>query len=118
MKIELSERAVTDQPQVKEAKPCLRLVGRFDAFETPAFRAAVDELHAGGATTICVDMAAISFVDSSALAELVRSHKRCRELGGDLVIVAPSDPVIIIFELTRLDSAFRIERSDAAIEVA
>lgn len=118
MKIDLSETACSDQPMGARAEPCLGLTGRFDAFETPEFRSTIDELFEGGATTIRVDMSAISFVDSSALAELVRVHKHCRELGGDLIIVSPSDPVTVIFELTRLDSAFRIERKNPVAEVA
>lgn len=118
MKIALSEISVTQHGAGDDAAPCLELAGRFDAFETPRFRSAVESLIAADASTIWVDMSSIAFVDSSALAELVRSHKRCRELGGELVIVSPSDPVTVIFELTRLDAAFRIESDRSTAEVA
>ncbi len=92
------------------------LVGRFDAFETAQFAAAINELLAKGVTTIEVDLSEIHFVDSSALAELVRVHKRCEQAGGELILWEPSDPVTVILELTRLDAAFRIERPDAFVE--
>lgn len=118
MKIVFRDRALTDRPAAVCAEPCLNLTGRFDAFETANFRSAIEQLIENGASTIWIDLSAISFVDSSALAELVRAHKRCRDLNGELVIVSPSDPVTVIFELTRLDAAFRIERNGQAIEVA
>lgn len=96
----VTERPDTDHPEMV-------LSGRFDAFETDTFRETADGLLAG-AKNIDVDMSDVIFVDSSGLAELVRTMKRCREAGGELFIVSPSDPVRVILELTRLDSAFAI----------
>jgi anti-sigma B factor antagonist len=78
--------------------------GRFDAHECPAFREAVTPLIAGGGR-IELDLSAVSFLDSTALAELVRARKRSRSQGGDTVVVALSDPVRIILELTGLAEA-------------
>lgn len=91
-----------------DSTAALALDGRFDAFETEGFRAAFDELLAAGHTTVSVDMAGVQFIDSSALAELVRAMKHCREQGGELIIAEPSDPVRVILELTKLDAAFEI----------
>lgn len=96
--------------KTEEAHPCLKIEGRFDAFETDAFKKRLEELL-GEASSVTLDMADVVFVDSSALAELVRAMKHCRERGGDLHIVNPSDPVRVIFELTRLDTAFSISSS-------
>lgn len=117
MKIDVLKRFVTD-PHSGTDGPYLTLAGRFDAFETELFRSTIEGLFEHGASTVFVDLASISFADSSALAELVRVHKRCRDLGGELVIVSPSDPVTVILELTRLDAAFRIESADTVAEVA
>lgn len=86
----------------------IELAGRFDAFEVDEFRAALEALHARNVHTIAIDLSAVAFIDSTGLAELVRGMKRCRINGGDLTLVAPSDPVQVILELTRLDSAFEI----------
>lgn len=88
--------------------PQLALTGRFDAFETEAFRSTLDSLVEAGATSVSVDLAQVHFIDSSGLAELVRAMKHCREVEGDLILVNPSDPVVVILELTRLDAAFEI----------
>ena len=88
--------------------PCMTLVGRFDAFETEAFRTTLDSLHADRKPTVAVDLQKVQFIDSSALAELVRAMKHCREHDGELLLCKLSDPVRVIFELTRLDAAFEI----------
>lgn len=90
------------------AHPHLVLNGRFDAFETEAFRAMIDELLASDATSISLDMADVQFIDSSGLAELVRAMKHCREASGDLFLLRPSDPIVVILELTRLDAAIEV----------
>lgn len=86
----------------------IHLHGRFDAFEVEQFRAAIEELQAAGHHCIAVDLQHVDFIDSTGLAELVRGMKRCRTNGGDLTLQAPSDPVRVILELTRLDTAFDI----------
>lgn len=86
----------------------LVLDGRFDAHESDMFRASVEEALEHDQTNIRVNLANVEFVDSTALAELVRGMKRCREQRGDLVLVSPSDPVRVILELTKLNAAFDI----------
>jgi len=88
--------------------PRLELSGRFDAFETEAFRATVDGLLNGSRSNLTTVLRDVIFVDSSGLAELVRLMKHCRESNGELFLEAPSDPVRVILELTRLDAAFAI----------
>lgn len=87
----------------------VRLQGRFDAHEAPAFRQTIDGTIGSGRADIRVNLSRVDFVDSAALAELVRGMKHCREQGGDLVIAQPSDPVRVILELTKLDAAFVID---------
>ena len=81
-------------------------IGRFDAHEVDTARAAFADINAGGVFDIDVLLSGVPFIDSAGLAELVRAMKHCREGGGDLRIVAPSDPVRIILELTGLVKAF------------
>jgi anti-sigma B factor antagonist len=86
---------------------CLALEGRFDAHEVTGFRTQLDAI-VPPAASIDVDLADVNFIDSSALAELVRGLKHCRQLGGDLRLLSPSNPVRVILELTGLDKAFEI----------
>lgn len=83
------------------------LGGRFDAYEVGRFREVVDPLAMGDGD-LPIHLKDVRFIDSTGLAELVRIMKRRREHGGDVVLVAPSDPVAIILELTGLSRAFRV----------
>ncbi len=84
------------------------LSGRFDAHEADGFRAAIDPALGATEPHIDIDLSDVEFIDSTALAELVRAMKRCRERSGDLRLLTPSNPVRVILELTRLDAAFTI----------
>lgn len=84
------------------------LTGRFDAHEVGAFKGEFDDLFGQGVSHFRIDLSGVNFVDSSGLAAMVRGMKRARERGGDVVLVAPSDPVRVILELTCLDVAFVI----------
>lgn len=88
--------------------------GRFDAHNVTLVQQEFDTLLASGARYIIMDLNDVNFVDSSALALVVRGMKRCRERNGDLLLCGLRQPVRIIFELTRMDRAFRIYENQAA----
>ena len=89
----------------------LELAGRFDAYTAPPVAEWLDK---SGAARTVVNLSGVGFVDSSALAVLVKGMKRCRERQGDLYLCSLQQPVRIIFELTRLDKAFEIFADEAA----
>lgn len=84
------------------------LCGRFDAHEAARFRADIEPFLSLGTTDVRVDLSGVQFIDSTALSELVRAMHRARATGHDLLIVALSTPVRVIFELTRLDRALTL----------
>lgn len=96
-------------------RPLVELVGRFDAHEVPGFRAAVDQLVAVAGSKVRVDLSQVVFIDSSALAELVRAQKTARGRDGDLILGALSDPVRIILELTALLGVFTVESAPGPV---
>ncbi len=87
----------------------VQLIGRFDAHETPGFRSQVEPLLAPDGGRLTIDLSTVAFLDSTALAELLRLHKMAKEQGGELTLVAPSEPVRVILELTALQQVFSIE---------
>ena len=89
------------------------LHGRFDAHEAPQLRAWIDDQLLREQHRLTVDLSDVDFIDSTALAELVRGMKRARLAGGDLELARPSETVRVILELTRLDAAFSIVESGA-----
>jgi anti-sigma B factor antagonist len=68
-----------------------------------------------GARTVVVDFTDASYIDSSGLGALVSLSRRLRDAGGDLRLVALSDELRTLFELTRLDALFPLfaTRADA-----
>lgn len=86
----------------------LELEGRFDAYEEPQVRKWLDAQQAAGRAHLVIDLSGVNFIDSTALAALVRGMKLTREANGDLLLCALRQPVRVIFELTRLDRVFPI----------
>ena len=78
------------------------------ASESPQLRSWIDDELLRERERLTVDLSDVDFIDSTALAELVRGMKRARLAGGDLRIARPSETVRVILELTRLDAAFDI----------
>jgi len=76
----------------------------------------LDRVEAG-ARKVVVDFAGAGYIDSSGLGVLVSLAKRLRELGGDLRLANLNEDLLTLFELTKLDSLFRIAASrDQAVE--
>lgn len=82
--------------------------GRCDRRTAPELAEWLEAATRSGADRIILDLAAITFMDSTGLATLIRFMKQCRSADGDLVLANLQQPVRLIFELTRLDSAFTI----------
>lgn len=84
----------------------LELTGRFDAYEVPNVTQWFE--NHPGVNHVAINLQGVDFIDSSGLSCLVKFLKRCRKNGGDMCIYNIQRPVMIIFELTRLDKAFNI----------
>ncbi|TXK17258.1 STAS domain-containing protein [Homoserinibacter sp. GY 40078] len=94
--------------EIEPTRRLVHLVGRFDAHECPGFRSAVTPLVTAEANVIHIDLSQVAFVDSTALAELVRLQKAARALDGEVILADPSDPVRVILEITALAEMFTI----------
>jgi anti-sigma B factor antagonist len=90
----------------------LELAGRFDAYVAPRVAEGLEQATAAPPARVVVNLAGVAFMDSTALGTLVRGMKRCRQHGGDLHLCGLQQPVRIVFELTRLDTVFKIFGSE------
>lgn len=90
---------------------------RIDAFSAPELRAELERLFAEGVRRFVIDLAAVPFLDSAAMAVLVSLLKRARLDGGDVCLVWPADEAAQrILRLTKFDRVFAISESvDAAL---
>lgn len=79
----------------------IRCGGRFDANEIDGFRQVVDP-DLVDVARLEIELDDVVFLDSSALAELVRLRAHVMGLGGGFAVTRMSDPVRIIFDVTDL----------------
>jgi stage II sporulation protein AA (anti-sigma F factor antagonist) len=86
----------------------LGLEGELDVATTPRFRSEVRKGLEAGVRAIVLDMEAVSFMDSSMLKELLRSHAEIAPGGGVLVLVAPQSAVRRLLDLTRTSELLEI----------
>ena len=85
----------------------LTLSGEFDMGSVPAFRSTVEGEQPPW-RRIVIELGDVGFMDSSGLQELVRVNNRARELGREMVLAQPSQPVRRLLELTGLDTQFTV----------
>ena len=104
-----------DRPQfhVELVKPTesaavVDLEGDVDIYSAPQFKDVLLQGIEEGAQRIIVDLAKVTFIDSSGLGVLVSGAKRVRRHDGTLDIVCCDDNITRIFEITGLDRIFGI----------
>jgi anti-sigma B factor antagonist len=83
------------------------LEGRIAADVAPRFKARLAEYISAGNSAIVLDLAAVTFIDSSGLGALVSSLKSMG-MDGDLAISGAHGSVASMFKLTRMDKVFRM----------
>lgn len=85
--------------------------GEADMYSAPTLEQALQGVLGLGGTTVVLDLAEVSFIDSTVLSVLLRYHARLERLGGRLVVVSEDRRILRTFEITGLDRVFRIART-------
>jgi len=85
----------------------LRPSGRLNLTTAAVLRQSVAAEVDGGRVRVVLDLADVSFVDSSGLGAIVGGLKSARQAGGDLRIAAAGEQVRTVLELTNLDRVLR-----------
>jgi len=76
----------------------------------------LDQLEAGDRKFV-IDFSNTGYIDSSGLGVLVSLSKKIREQGGELRLSSLNEDLRTLFELTKLDTLFRIADSkDKALQ--
>lgn len=88
--------------------PIVSASGEIDVATAPPLRDRLQALTTAGQSTVVVDLAGVTFLDSTALGVLVGALKRCRESGGDLPLVIEEPRILKVFEITGLTGVFPI----------
>jgi anti-anti-sigma factor len=78
----------------------LVLIGSLDSSWSSYLADRIDEVVRGGALDVRLDMAGVSYLSSNGIALLVRYHRQLRKIGGRFRIVADSEAVGRVLQLS------------------
>jgi anti-sigma B factor antagonist len=91
--------------------------GELDLHTAPELEQALGAVLGRGGRNVVVDLVGLVFIDSTALAVLLRAQPRFRANGGRLFLVTEDRRILRTFEITGLDRTFDIEpRLGKAVE--
>ncbi len=96
------------------ATSVLTLSGALDGMTAWRLRHELTLLLIEGTGQIVLDLLAVRFMDTSGLSALVAGHRRCRELGGNLHLVADGERFHRQFDSTGRVALFRFFSTAAA----
>ncbi len=82
--------------------------GEVDVHSCGDLEKALTDLADDGVVTVTLDLANVSFIDSSGLRALVVGHKALQDRGGGLVVANPSPSTARLLEVTGLDGLFDV----------
>jgi anti-sigma B factor antagonist len=91
-----------------EDRIVIKVVGELDLDTAPQLRTVLVSLARQGAVHVTLDLAGMTFVDSTGLAVFVTGLKRLRQAGGDLALHSPSATAMKVLTISGLTSVFAI----------
>ena len=91
-----------------EAATIVRVKGEIDLRTSPQLRKELINLLDDAPGKIVLDLADVSYVDSSGVGTIVELKRRVMRSKGDVILVALQQRVRSLFEITRLDKFFTL----------
>ncbi len=82
--------------------------GEVDLYSSPDLRTAILEAVPKVADRLAVDLSGVQYMDSSGVATLVEGLKSAQEHARNFRLVCPSEAVMSVLKLARLDSIFEV----------
>jgi anti-sigma B factor antagonist len=90
--------------------------GEIDSGTTPMLEDLLQEVIDAGARHVVLDLAGVTFMDSSGLSLLVVSLKRLRDTGGHFCLAHVQDPVQNVLLLSAVDTVLDVYETVEAAE--
>lgn len=101
---------MTDVQQRGSSAPVtFSLSGEVDIHTADAIRGAASLAVADGASSLCLDLAEVTFMDSQGLNALVGAHRALDRVGAELHLANVPAPLQRLLELTGLDRVLRFD---------
>jgi anti-anti-sigma factor len=90
--------------------------GEIDLAAAPSVRTCLHDAIGAGASRLVIDLRAVSFLDSSALAAILGARKRLADAGHMAVVVSPDSYVRLVLEIAGMPACLDLfDTRDAAI---
>jgi len=86
----------------------LDVVGEIDIYTTPHFKEAVSAVIDENKSAIVINMARVTYMDSSGFGTLLSATKRLRPVDGALYLAACNDAIQRMLQITRLNTIFGV----------
>lgn len=86
----------------------LDVVGEIDIYTTPQFKEAVSAVIDQNKSAIVINMAEVTYMDSSGFGTLLSATKRLRPVDGGLYLAACNDAIQRMLQITRLNTIFGV----------
>ena len=93
-----------------EGDACLRLAGELDLSTAPELNSAIDRLIAEGQRELLLDLAELTFCDSTGIAAFVRGDNIVAADGGWLRLTGATGRVARVLQVTGLAEVLRYAR--------
>jgi anti-sigma B factor antagonist len=87
----------------------LHVHGELDLCSRSQLRAALDDAAGTRPSVVVVDLADVTFIDSSGMHELVRARRATARRGGRFVLASPSPLTLRLLEVWQDTDTFEVE---------
>ena len=105
----MNEAMPVSKSMTKRQRPnVLPLDGEIDLHVSPEVAEELHSMVAKKPTMLVVDLAKVTYLDSSGLAVLIEAMQNVQTYGGKFALANVQESVQHIFEIARLDQVFRI----------
>jgi anti-sigma B factor antagonist len=106
------------EDEVDERTHVIAVSGEIHVSTAPEFSTRLNDAIGQGKTSVVLDLADVSFIDSTGLSVLLNGLRQVTHRGGRMAIVCTNPTVLRLFEITRLDTTFEIVDSREAAVAA
>ena len=89
-----------------DADTVVTIKGDLDLGAAPTLVDSIDEIFATSPASVTLDLAGVTFLDSSGLGALLTLHARCQAEGVAFGAINPPSSVCRVLELTKLTELF------------
>ena len=95
-------------PGSEDSWPVVKVSGEIDIQTSPVLDGRLRNVFGEGVTSIVIDLADVTFLDSTGLSVLVAGLNRCQGVGGTVRLVSLRPNVRRVLEITGLTDVFQV----------